>query len=112
MSEKIDAIQKWIAPEDQTQLKSFLGLTGFYRRFVKGFARLAQALTSMLGKGQKWRWGTAQELAFQALKDALLHAPILKWYDPHRPIKLATDVSEWRQRFNMKIVCVKGGSNL
>lgn len=50
MSKKIEAIQRWQAIEDQTQLKSFLDLTSFYCRFVKAFARLAQALTFLLGK--------------------------------------------------------------
>ncbi|KAL3681508.1 hypothetical protein R1sor_024464 [Riccia sorocarpa] len=93
MEEKVEAIQRWTAPQDQTQLKSFLGLTGFYRRFVRRFAHIAQPLTSMLGKGKPWRWGTTQDIAFEALKEALLHAPILKWYDPSRPIKVATDAS-------------------
>lgn len=48
MSEKIDAIQNWTTHEDQIQLKSFLGLTRFYRGFVKAFVRLVQILTSML----------------------------------------------------------------
>ncbi|KAL3696638.1 hypothetical protein R1sor_010714 [Riccia sorocarpa] len=93
MEENVEAIQRWTAPQDQTQLKSFLGLTGFYRRFVRRFAHISQSLTSMLGKGKPWRWGTTQDIAFEALKEALLHAPILKWYDPSRPIKVATDAS-------------------
>ncbi|KAL3699317.1 hypothetical protein R1sor_017339 [Riccia sorocarpa] len=93
MEEKVEAIQRWSAPQDQTQLKSFLGLTGFYRRFVRRFAQISQPLTLLLGKGKTWQWGTSQEIAFEALKDALLHAPILKWYDPRKPIKVATDAS-------------------
>ncbi|KAL3700980.1 hypothetical protein R1sor_019002 [Riccia sorocarpa] len=93
MEEKVEAIQRWSAPQDQTQLKSFLDLTGFYRRFVLRFAQISQPLTLLLGKGKTWQWGTSQEIAFEALKDALLHAPILKWYDPRKPIKVATDAS-------------------
>ncbi|KAL3687944.1 hypothetical protein R1sor_014253 [Riccia sorocarpa] len=66
---------------------------GFYRRFVRRFAQIAQPLTSLLGKEKAWQWETTQEIAFEALKDALLHAPILKWYDPSKPIKVATDAS-------------------
>ncbi|KAL3701254.1 hypothetical protein R1sor_019276 [Riccia sorocarpa] len=70
-----------------------LDLRRFYRRFVRRFAQISQPLTLLLGKGKTWQWGTSQEIAFEALKDALLHAPILKWYDPRKPIKVATDAS-------------------
>lgn len=54
ISEKVKAIQKWSALEDQTKLNSFLELTGFYCRFVKIFAKIARALILLLEKGYKW----------------------------------------------------------
>ena len=51
MFEKIEAIQKWSTREDQTQLRSFLGLIGFYHQFVRAFTCIVHALTSLLGKG-------------------------------------------------------------
>lgn len=74
-------------------MKCVLVLIGFYCRFVKIFTLLDHDLTSMLWKVQNWRWGTAQKLAIFALKDVLLHASILKWYNSNHDIKLATDAS-------------------
>ncbi|CAM6088285.1 unnamed protein product [Calypogeia fissa] len=76
MNDKVEAIQKWSAPKNTTQLRSFLGLTGFYRRFVEHFSQIAHPLTTLLGKGI--RWGASEGMAFQRLKEALIHAPILK----------------------------------
>ncbi|CAM6104422.1 unnamed protein product [Calypogeia fissa] len=93
MNDKVEVIQKWSAPENITQLRSFLGLTGFYRRFVEHFSQIAHPLTTLLGKGVQWRWGASEDMAFQRLKEALIRAPILKWYDPDRPIKIHVDAS-------------------
>ncbi|CAM6088090.1 unnamed protein product [Calypogeia fissa] len=93
MNDKVEAIQKWSAPKNTTQLRSFLGLTGFYRRFVEHFSQIAHPLTTLLGKGVRWRWEASEDMAFQRLKEALIHASILKWYDPDRPIKIHVDAS-------------------
>ncbi len=63
----------------------------FLSKIFEHFLQIAHALSALLGKHVHWRWGTAEKLAFQTLKDALLQAPILKWYDPERSIKLAVD---------------------
>ncbi|CAM6112330.1 unnamed protein product [Calypogeia fissa] len=93
MNDKVEAIHKWSAPKNTTQLRSFLGLIEFYRRFVEHFSQIAHPLTTLLGKGVRWRWGASEDMAFQRLKEALFHAPIFKWYDPDRPIKIHVDAS-------------------
>ncbi|CAM6092762.1 unnamed protein product [Calypogeia fissa] len=78
MNDKVEAIQKWSAPENTTQLRSFFDLTGFYRRFVEHFSQIAHPLTTLLDKGVRWRWGPSEDMAFQRLKEVLVNALILK----------------------------------
>jgi len=74
---KIDAIRSWPTPTTITQVRSFLGLAGFYRRFVKDFSTIAAPLNELTKKGVTFHWGTTQEKAFNTLKDKLTHAPLL-----------------------------------
>ncbi|KAD5317282.1 hypothetical protein E3N88_17228 [Mikania micrantha] len=74
---KIEAITKWENPKSPTEVRSFLGLAGYYRRFIQNFSRIAVPLTSLTRKSVKFEWGTKQIEAFQILKDKLTHAPIL-----------------------------------
>ncbi|WVZ52027.1 LOW QUALITY PROTEIN: hypothetical protein U9M48_003122 [Paspalum notatum var. saurae] len=75
---KIDAIRSWPTPTTITQVRSFLGLAGFYRRFVKDFSTIAAPLNELAKKGVTFHWGTTQEKAFNTLKDKLTHAPLLQ----------------------------------
>lgn len=70
---KIDAIQSWPLPQAITQVRSFLGLAGFYRRFVKDFSTIAAPLHELTKKGVAFHWGKAQEESFGTLKDKLTH---------------------------------------
>ncbi|KAJ0771840.1 putative nucleotidyltransferase, Ribonuclease H [Helianthus annuus] len=74
---KVDSIKNWPAPRTPTEIRQFLGLAGYYRRFIKDFSKIAQPLTSLTQKGVTYRWSDAQESAFQHLKDRLCSAPIL-----------------------------------
>ncbi|KAD4982099.1 hypothetical protein E3N88_18770 [Mikania micrantha] len=74
---KIEAITKWENPKSPTEVRSFLGLAGYYRRFIQNFSRIAVPLTSLTRKSEKFEWGPKQIEAFQILKDRLTHAPIL-----------------------------------
>ncbi|KAJ0806053.1 putative nucleotidyltransferase, Ribonuclease H [Helianthus annuus] len=74
---KVESIKNWPAPRTPTEIRQFLGLAGYYRRFIKDFSKIAQPLTSLTQKGVTYRWGDAQESAFQHLKDRLCSAPIL-----------------------------------
>ncbi|KAJ0871839.1 putative nucleotidyltransferase, Ribonuclease H [Helianthus annuus] len=74
---KIDAIRNWAALKNPSEVRQFLGLAGYYRRFIKDLSKIAQPLTALTQKGVVFSWGTNQEDAFQLLKQKLCSAPIL-----------------------------------
>ncbi|GJU47379.1 putative nucleotidyltransferase, ribonuclease H [Tanacetum coccineum] len=74
---KIEAVKNWKPPKTPTEIRSFLGLAGYYRRFIINFSKIAKPLTLLTQKNQKFKWGDEQENAFQTLKDMLCDAPIL-----------------------------------
>jgi hypothetical protein len=75
---KIDAIKSWPILATLTQIQSFLGLVGFYRRFVRDFSTIAAPLNDLMKKGVSFHWGVAQDQAFHTLIDKLTHAPVLQ----------------------------------
>ncbi|GJT54965.1 putative reverse transcriptase domain-containing protein [Tanacetum coccineum] len=74
---KIKSIKDWESPKTPTEICQFLGLAGYYRRFIKGFSKIAKSMTKLTQKGVKFDWGNKQEVAFQLLKQKLCSAPIL-----------------------------------
>ncbi|KAL5542761.1 hypothetical protein UlMin_010471 [Ulmus minor] len=74
---KIEAVSEWTAPTSVTEIRSFLGLAGYYRRFVEGFSTLAAPLTALTKKDRKFEWSDKCEQSFQELKRRLTSAPIL-----------------------------------
>ncbi|KAD5318041.1 hypothetical protein E3N88_17987 [Mikania micrantha] len=74
---KVEAITKWPRPTSDTEVRSFLGLAGYYRRFVEGFSSVALPLTQLLRKGVKFTWIDDREKSFEELKRRLVSAPIL-----------------------------------
>ncbi|GJS68097.1 putative reverse transcriptase domain-containing protein [Tanacetum coccineum] len=67
----------WASPKTPTEIRQFLGLAGYYRRFIEGFSKIAKSMTKLTQKGVKFDWGDKQEAAFQLLKQKLCSAPIL-----------------------------------
>ncbi|GJX38275.1 putative nucleotidyltransferase, ribonuclease H [Tanacetum coccineum] len=74
---KIEAVKNWASPTTPTEVHQFLGLAGYYRRFIKDFSKIAKPLTELTQKNKKYIWGEDQESAFQLLKQKLYEAPIL-----------------------------------
>ncbi|XP_060200529.1 uncharacterized mitochondrial protein AtMg00860-like [Lycium barbarum] len=74
---KIDAVQQWPRPITPTKIRSFLGLSGYYRRFVAGFSVIAAPLTRLTQKNVQFKWTEECELSFRKLKTALTSAPVL-----------------------------------
>ncbi|GJV44946.1 reverse transcriptase domain-containing protein [Tanacetum coccineum] len=70
-------IKYWASPKSQTEIRQFLGLAGYYRRFIEGFSKIAKPMTKLTQKKVKFEWGDKQEAAFQLLKQKLCSAPIL-----------------------------------
>jgi len=92
--DKLTAIHDYPAPTTVTELKAFLGLANYYRRFVRGFAAVAKPLYELLKKGVVYEWSQNRQLAFAALKHALVSAPCLHAPDFALPFILQTDASE------------------
>ncbi|GJT76334.1 putative reverse transcriptase domain-containing protein [Tanacetum coccineum] len=74
---KIEAVKNSTSPTTPTEVRQFLGLAGYYRRFIKGFSKIAKPLTKLTQKNKSYIWGEEQESAFQLLKQKLCEAPIL-----------------------------------
>jgi len=93
VKEKVQAVTDWPTPTNQKQLKSFLGLASYYRRFVRGFAGTAAPLFQLLQKDKDFVWTESCQTAFSSLQRALSEAPVLAPADPVLPFVLDTDAS-------------------
>ena len=91
---KVATVAMQPAPVDVPTLRSFLGLTSYYRRFVRGYSQIAAPLTQLLKKGQAFHWGDDQEDAFQHLKRAITAEPVLAPPREEAPYVLQTDWSQ------------------
>ncbi|GJT97793.1 reverse transcriptase domain-containing protein, partial [Tanacetum coccineum] len=74
---KIESVKDWTSPKTPTEIRQFLGLAGYYRRFIEGFSKIAKPMTKLTQKKVKFEWSDKQEAAFQLLKQKLCSAPIL-----------------------------------
>ncbi|GKC45648.1 putative reverse transcriptase domain-containing protein [Tanacetum coccineum] len=74
---KIESIKDWASPKTPTEIRQFLSLSGYYRRFIEGFSKIAKPMTKLTQKKVAFEWGDKQEAAFQTLKNKLCSAPIL-----------------------------------
>ncbi|GKF52135.1 putative reverse transcriptase domain-containing protein [Tanacetum coccineum] len=74
---KIESVKDWASPKTPMEIRQFLGLAGYYRRFIEGFSKIAKPMTKLTQKKVKFEWGDKQEAAFQLLKQKLCSAPIL-----------------------------------
>jgi hypothetical protein len=110
---KVAAISEWPTPSTQQHVRQFLGMANFYRKFVRGFSRIAKPLNDLLKTGSGGHgsqanssssraalkapvaWGPEQQEAFDALKAALCSPPVLANYDPSLPCVVTTDASEY-----------------
>ena len=87
-------MQEWPTPKSVTEVQSFLGLAGYYRRFVRSFSDVARPLHRLTEKGQEFQWGEDCEVAFQELKQRLQEAPILAFPEPDAEYIMDTDASD------------------
>ena len=84
---------KWEPPKNVTEVRSFLGVAGYYRRFVEGFSKLAMPMTHLTKKGDKFLWTLECELVFHTLKEKLTTAPVLIIPNSGEEYEVYTDAS-------------------
>jgi len=91
---KVQIIANWPTPQCVKDLRNFLGMVGYYRKFVRNFGLLSKPLTNLLRKGVVYVWTSKIEASFQALKNVLVTAPILALPDFSKTFELKTDASD------------------
>ena len=92
--EKVKAVQEWPTPTSVRDVRSFLGLASYYRKFIRGFSEIARPLTDLTKKSVKWCWNDKTEYAFNRLKTALVTAPVLQIPNVDKQFVLTTDASD------------------
>ena len=90
---KTGVISSWSRPKTAKQVRSYLGMANFYRRFIHRYSQWSAPLRALLSKNIKYEWGQSQESAFQDLKAALLSPPIFRFPDSSNPCYLQTDAT-------------------
>nr|GFB54832.1 putative reverse transcriptase domain-containing protein [Tanacetum cinerariifolium] len=92
-SAKIESIKYWASPKTPTEIRQFLGLAGYYRRFIKGFSKITKPMTKLTQKKVKFEWGDKQEVAFQLLKQKLCSVLILALHEGSEDFIVYCDAS-------------------
>ncbi|XLS75404.1 hypothetical protein HN51_032269, partial [Arachis hypogaea] len=90
---KVEAVMDWKQPTTVTEIRSFLGLAGYYRRFIKGFSQIALPMTKLTRKDTPFVWTPECEESFQTLKKKLTTAPVLVLPEPNEPFEVYCDAS-------------------
>ncbi|GJU66450.1 putative reverse transcriptase domain-containing protein [Tanacetum coccineum] len=99
---KIESIKDWASPKTPTEIRQFLGLAGYYRRFIEGFSKIAKPMTKLTQKKVAFEWGDKQEAAFQTLKNKLCSAPVLALPQGAKNEKVMHRIKDWVRSVRFK----------
>jgi hypothetical protein len=88
---KVKDVLSWKTPQNISDIRSFLGLVGYYRRFIEGFSKISKPMTELLAKGKTFEWMPRREVSFQELKKRLTTTPVLTMPDVERPFSIYCD---------------------
>ena len=106
--EKVEGVLNWLAPRNIKEVQKFLGLSNYYRRFIKDFARIAALLHVLVRKEQKWKWEEEQEEAFEKLKAGFTTEPILAIPDIDKEMRVEADASDYATGGVLSTKCEDG----
>ena len=93
--EKVAGVLKWPTPQCVRDVRKFLGLANYYRRFVKDFAKIALPMNKLTRKDEKWRWEEEQQKAFEQLKGIFTTRPVLATPDLDKEFRVEADTSNF-----------------
>ena len=106
--DKVAGVLNWPVPKTVRDVRKFLGLANYYRRFVKDFAKLAQPLNNLTRKEEKWKWGNEQQEVFERLKMVFTSRPLLAVPDLDKELRVEADASNFATG---EVLSIKGGDN-
>ena len=95
MPQKVKSVVEWPKPQSVHDVRAFLGLASYYRKFIRNFSNIARPLTDLTKKDKDMVWSDAQEQSFNQLKAALASAPVLRVPDFERQFIATTDASDF-----------------
>src|SRR3954462_12735505 len=91
---KVEAVLNWTQPKNVSEIHSFLGLAGYYRRFIEDFSRISRPMTQLLKKDKRFEWSDTCETSFQELKRRLTSGPVLILLDIQKDFEVYCDASQ------------------
>jgi len=106
--EKVEGVLNWPAPRNVKEVQKFLGLTNYYRRFIKDFARIAALLHVLVKKEQKWKWEKEQEEAFGKLKAVFTMKPVLAILNIDKEMRVKADTLDYATGGVLSTKCEDG----
>ena len=105
---KVEGVLSWPAPRNIKEVQKFLGLTNYYRRFIKDFTKIAAPLHVLVRKEQKWKWEKEQKKAFEKLKAVFTTEPILAILDIDREMRVEVDALDYTTEGVLSTKCEDG----
>jgi len=102
---KVDGVLSWLEPKNVKDVRKFLGLANYYRRFIKNFARVARPINVLTRKDVKWVWGESQQKAFDELKEVFTTKPVLAAPDLDKEFRVEADASNYSTREVLSMKC-------
>jgi len=102
---KVEGVLSWPVPKTVKDVRKFLGLTNYYRRFIKDFTQVARPMNVLTRKDEKWRWGDEQQKAFNELKKVFTSKPVLAAPDLDKEFRVEADTSNYATGGVLSIKC-------
>jgi RNase H-like domain found in reverse transcriptase len=105
---KVEKVRNWRPPTNVTEVRKFLGFTGYYRYFIKDYSKIARPLLQLTHLMSTWHWNEDEQIAFETLQQAMINKPVLWQPDFTKPFFLLTDTSAYGMG---AILSQEGGSS-
>jgi len=103
--EKVNRVLSWLEPKNVKDVRKFLGLANYYKRFIKDFAQVARPMNMLTRKDVKWVWGESQQKAFEKLKGVFTTKPVLAAPDLDKEFRIEADASNYATRGVLSMKC-------